>query len=82
MKLNQTQKLEIKKQFSKMNSKSGFLNLLNFTKTLIYKGKTFQFTEKQLNYYINVSDRKVSTTYKSFEVKKKIWQNKNYSCSQ
>lgn len=57
-----------------MNSKSDFLNLLNYTKSLIYGDKTIPFTEKQLNFYINI-DRVKKTkeiqSYKTFEIKKK-----------
>jgi len=74
MKINHTQKEVVIKLFKKMNSKTDFLNLLNHTKTLIYGDKAFSFSEKQLNYYINIDrvgrDRK-KETYKSFEIKKK-----------
>lgn len=74
MKTNPSQKKEIKKLFNEMNSKSDFLHLLNYTKSLVYGDKTFPFTEKQLNFYINI-DRiqnvKSVQTYKSFEIKKK-----------
>ncbi|WP_299385807.1 reverse transcriptase domain-containing protein [uncultured Lacinutrix sp.] len=71
MKTNQIQKKEIITQFSKMNSKSDFLSLLNYTKFLIYGDKIFPFTEKQLNFYINASNYKDNKTYTSFEIKKK-----------
>lgn len=74
MKINHTQKENIKKLFKYMNSKTDFLNLLNHTKTIIYGDKAFLFSEKQLNYYINIDrarkERK-KETYKSFEIKKK-----------
>ena len=75
MKINQIQKKEITKQFSKMNSKSDFLILLNYTKSLIYGDKTFLFTEKQLNFFINVKN-KDSKTYTTFEIKKKSGKNR------
>ncbi|WP_405570190.1 reverse transcriptase domain-containing protein [Winogradskyella sp. Asnod2-B02-A] len=74
MKTKPNQKKEIRKLFNEMNSKTDFLNLLNYTKSLIYGVKTFPFTEKQLNFYINI-DRiqksKSVETYKTFEIKKK-----------
>ncbi|MFC5193763.1 reverse transcriptase domain-containing protein [Bizionia hallyeonensis] len=74
MKTNHNQKKEIIKLFHKMDSKSDFLNLLNYSKSLIYGNKTFPFTEKQLNFYINierVKNSKETHTYKTFEIKKK-----------
>jgi hypothetical protein len=74
METNQIQKKEIKKLFNNMNSKSDFLDLLNYTKSLIYGEKVFLFTEKQLNFYINIDRiRKVRDikSYKTFKVKKK-----------
>lgn len=74
MKTNPNQKKEIKKLFNKMDSKSDFLNLLNYTKSLVYGDKTFPFTDKQLNFYINIDgikNGKSVQTYKSFEIKKK-----------
>jgi hypothetical protein len=74
MKINPSQKKEINRLFNEMNSKSDFLNLLNYTKSLVYGDKAYPFTEKQLNFYINI-DRiqkaKEVETYKTFEIKKK-----------
>lgn len=57
-----------------MNSKSDFLILLNFSKSLIYGNKTIPFTEKQLNFYINIDLVRKSRsiqTYTVFTIKKK-----------
>jgi len=74
MKTNQIQKKEIKKLFDEMNSKSDFLNLLNYTKSLLYGDKTYPFSEKQLNFYINIDRIQKSKdvqSYKTFEIRKK-----------
>lgn len=74
MKVNQQNKKEIVKLFAQMNSKSDFLELLNFSKSLIYGEKTVLFTEKQLNFYINIEQvrkGKDVPTYTSFTIKKK-----------
>ncbi len=74
MKTNQIQKKEIKKLFNNMDSKPDFLSLLNYTKSVIYGDKAFPFTEKQLNFYININKIKKTRekeVYKTFEVKKK-----------
>lgn len=74
MKINQQEKNEIVKLFATMNSKSDFLALLNFSKSLIYGDKTIPFTEKQLNFYINIDlvrKSKDVQTYTAFTIKKK-----------
>lgn len=74
MKINQKNKNEIVKLFAKMNSKSDFLALLNFSKSLIHGDKTIPFTEKQLNFYINIDlvrKSKDVQTYTVFTIKKK-----------
>lgn len=60
MNITKNQKNEIRMLFKKMNSKDDFLNLLNFTKTIIYKEKTHPFTLNQLNYYINKDSNRKS----------------------
>ncbi|MEO9893098.1 reverse transcriptase domain-containing protein [Aurantibacter sp.] len=74
MKTNQVQKKELTKLFKEMNSKSDFLHLLNYSKSIIYGDKAFPFTEKQLNFYINLNKapkNKKRGAYTSFEIKKK-----------
>lgn len=68
MKTTKSQQKEINKLFRKMNSKSDFLALLNYTKTLIYKDETVSFTEKQLNFHINSTNK---IQYATFEIRKK-----------
>lgn len=68
MKITTAQQLKIKDLFNKMNSKSDFLDLLNYTKSLLYRKKTFLFTKKQLNFYINKNGL---NNYKTFKIKKK-----------
>jgi hypothetical protein len=53
MKLAAEQEKNIKQLFAKMNSKEEFLQLLNFSKKIIYKEKTIPFTLTQLNFYIS-----------------------------
>jgi RNA-directed DNA polymerase len=56
--------------FSKMESKTDFLELLNYAKTMIYQEETVPFEVPQLNYYINYNKQKKSP-YTSFTIKKK-----------
>ena len=53
MKITKKEENHIKNQFQKISSKEDFLELLNYSKNIIYKKKTIPFTLKQLNYYIN-----------------------------
>jgi hypothetical protein len=74
MKLAAEQEKNIKQLFAKMNSKEEFLQLLNFSKKIIYKEKTIPFTLTQLNFYISKDSEKFSSKkkyYHTFEIKKK-----------
>lgn len=74
MKLAIDQEKKIKQLFAKMNSKEEFLQLLNFSKKIIYKEKIIPFTITQLNFYISKDSNKFSSKkkyYHTFEIKKK-----------
>lgn len=74
MKLAIDQEKTIKQLFAKMNSKEEFLQLLNYSKKIIYKEKTIPFTITQLNFYISKDSEKFSSNkkyYHTFEIKKK-----------
>jgi hypothetical protein len=74
MKLAIDQEKKIKQLFAKMNSKEEFLQLLNYSKKIIYKDKSIPFTITQLNFYISKDSKKFSSNkkyYHTFEIKKK-----------
>lgn len=74
MKLAIDQEKKIKQLFAKINSKDEFLQLLNYSKKIIYKEKTIPFTITQLNFYISKDSKEFNSSkkfYKKFEIKKK-----------
>ncbi len=73
MKPNQKQINYIQQQFQNLDNEEGLLELLNFSKKIIYKDKTKPFTIKQLNYYINKDSitKNNHSFYTKFKIKKK-----------
>ena len=69
MKLEGKQILEIKSMFSKIEDKTDLLNLLNYTKVLIYGEDSKKITLRQLNYYANPT--KCVDRYSTFSIRKK-----------
>jgi retron-type reverse transcriptase len=69
MKIDQENKVYIKKAFGEMQSREDFLDLLNYAKTLIYGKESIPFKLQQLTYYTNPWRSKNS--YKEFQIKKK-----------
>jgi len=69
MKIDQENKVYIKKAFGEMQSREDFLDLLNYAKPLIYGEKAIPFKLQQLTYYTNPWRSKNS--YKEFQIKKK-----------
>jgi hypothetical protein len=69
MKIEEKQILEIKEKISKIETKRDLLNLLNYTKKLIYGSECKPFSLKQLNYFSNPA--KCNNRYSTFSVKKK-----------
>lgn len=74
MKPTSNQKYTIRRLFTEMNNKEDFLNLLNYSKEVLYKEKSISFSMKQLNYYgspkfnLEKFDKKF---YHEFEILKK-----------
>lgn len=69
MKIEEKNILQIKNMFEAIESKNDFLNLLNYTRNLIYGENCKKITLKQINYFANpviCVDR-----YSKFSVKKK-----------
>jgi len=60
---------QIKVLFGKMKSKEDFVELLNYTKEIVYGEKAHPFTVKQINYHCNPKANK--KRYTSFSIKKK-----------
>ena len=74
MEITLAEKYEIRQLFIDMNSKKNFLELLNFSKRIIYGDKVIPFEKKQLDYYISKDSnkRKINRkTYTTFYVDKK-----------
>jgi hypothetical protein len=59
----------IQVSFSEMNSLNDFLDLLNYTKPIIYGANTIPFKLKQVTYYSN--PKLTKKVYKEFHLKKK-----------
>lgn len=59
MKITPDIKIFIQNAFKAMNNKTDFLSLLNIAKSEIYGEKTFPFSKKQLNYYLNKDLKKI-----------------------
>ena len=53
MEMSPLEKDKIHQLFADMNSKKNFLELLNFSKRIIYRDKFIPFEKKQLAYYIS-----------------------------
>tara|TARA_B100001175_G_scaffold93942_1_gene79422 strand:- start:3875 stop:5257 length:1383 start_codon:yes stop_codon:yes gene_type:complete len=69
-----TEKYKIRQLFTDMNSKKNFLELLNFSKKIIYGDKVIPFEKKQLGYYISKDSNKRKNnrkTYTTFYIDKK-----------
>ena len=58
MELLLAEKYKIRQLFTEMNSKKNFLELLNFSKRIIYGDKVVPFEKKQLDYYISKDSNK------------------------
>ncbi len=74
MEITLAEKYDIRQLFTDMNSKRKFLELLNFSKRIIYGDKVIPFEKKQLYYYISKDSnkRKINRkTYTTFYVDKK-----------
>jgi hypothetical protein len=69
MKLTKENTDQIKLLFNSMKSKDDFVELLNYTKEILYKVKSHQFTVKQINFYCNPKLSK--NRYITFSIKKK-----------
>ncbi|RAU81441.1 reverse transcriptase domain-containing protein [Pontibacter arcticus] len=69
MKLAEEKSQHILTAFSNLKSKEDFLELLNYTKIIIYGDKAIPFTLKQVNYYSN--PRINIERYAAFTIKKK-----------
>jgi len=68
------EKYKIRQLFTEMNSKKNFLELLNFSKRIIYGDKVIPFEKKQLDYYISKDSNKRKNnrkTYTTFYIDKK-----------
>lgn len=79
MKPTPSQIYSIKTKFNEMNNKVDFLNLLNYSKEILYQEKCIPFSLKQLNFYISKDSKKKSfdkKVYHSFEIKKKSGANR------
>lgn len=69
MKLEQTQIIQIRTAFEKMQSREDLLNLLNEAKPLVYGERAVPFELKQLTWYSN--PKLGSKRYKEFKIRKK-----------
>ncbi len=69
MKIEEKQTLEIKKMFSGIEDKTDLLNLLNYTKVLIYGQDCKKITLRKLNYFANPT--KCLDRYSTFSISKK-----------
>jgi len=69
MKITEENKEFIKKKFDSMTNKEDLLELLNYTKGLIYGEKVYPFKIKHLNYHSSPKAR--GNQYFQFEIKKK-----------
>ena len=68
------EKYKIRQLFTEMNSKKKFLELLNFSKRIIYGDKVIPFEKKQLAYYISkdsIKRKNNRKTYTAFYIDKK-----------
>ena len=68
------EKYKIRQLFEKMDSKNNFLELLNFSKRIIYGDKFIPFEKKQLAYYISkdsIKRKNNRKTYTAFYIDKK-----------
>ena len=69
-----SEKYKIRQLFEKMDSKNNFLELLNFSKRIIYGDKFIPFEKKQLAYYISkdsIKRKNNRETYTKFFIDKK-----------
>ena len=69
-----SEKYKIRQLFADMNSKKNFLELLNFSKRIIYGDKFIPFEKKQLAYYISkdsIKRKNNRKTYTAFYIDKK-----------
>lgn len=69
-----SEKYKIRQLFADMNSKKNFLELLNFSKRIIYGDKFVPFEKKQLAYYISkdsIKRKNNRKTYTAFYIDKK-----------
>ncbi len=74
MRISPEDKNRIIKLFKEMETKESFLDLLNFSKKIIYGDKFIPFEIKQLNYYISKDSNKRRNnrkTYTKFLIEKK-----------
>ena len=74
MRISPEDKNRIIKLFKEMETKESFLDLLNFSKKIIYGDKFIPFDIKQLNYYISKDSNKRRNnrkTYTKFLIEKK-----------
>jgi len=69
MKIEKTHIVYIQLAFANMQSRQDFLDLLNYTKLLIYGKDYIRFELKQITFYAN--PKNTNKAYKSFQIKKK-----------
>ena len=69
MKIEKKHIVYIQLAFANMQSRQDFLDLLNYTKLLIYGKDYIRFELKQITFYAN--PKNTNKAYKSFQIKKK-----------
>lgn len=69
MKLSENVEQHLKEMFAQVANMDDFVNLLNYTKSLLYGEGCYQFKTKDIVRYTNPSINKLS--YKSFTIPKK-----------